>query len=96
MSPQNEPQKFMIKLPPKLHRQLMAYAGVKGEALSDIIVRWVDEVWAKQPEHEAIVSMVDKATTPEKKEPAAKEAATPDPQAPSNKRANKPKKEKKS
>jgi len=73
--PQEEPQKFMIKLPPRLHRQLMAYAGVKGEALSDILVKWASEVWAQQPEHKAIVAMVDNATpkTPaEKKTGGAK------------------------
>lgn len=53
-------QKFMIKLPPKLHRELMAYAGVKNKALSDILVEWIGGAWENQPERQDVVALVNK------------------------------------
>ena len=74
------PQKFMIKLPPKLHRELMAYAGLKGKALSDIIVGWIEGAWENQPERKKLVELLNSSTPEEvapvvaspEEEPAAK------------------------
>jgi hypothetical protein len=58
--PKDDVQKFMIKLDRDLHRELMAYAGVRGEPLSDIIVEWIREKWAEQPERKTIAKLIAK------------------------------------
>ncbi len=60
-------QKFLVRLSPELHRQLMTYAGLKGIPLSDIIGDWVETAWKQQPEYEEIVRLTQKLGPPHAK-----------------------------
>jgi hypothetical protein len=69
-------QRFMIKLPPDLHRELMAYAGIRGEALSDLIVRVMASWWEAQPER-AEISTLTRKMAPVPPPPPPESAAAP-------------------
>jgi hypothetical protein len=61
MSAKKPPRtKFMLRMPPQLHRELLAYSGVKNEPLSDIIVEVLEAWWKDQPERKAIAKLIPK------------------------------------
>lgn len=49
---------FSLRLPPELHRQLNALAGVRGLSVSELILGWVSQGWEKAPEREGILKLL--------------------------------------
>lgn len=49
---------FSLRLPPELHRQLNALAGVRGLSVSELILGWVGQAWDKAPEREGILKLL--------------------------------------